>query len=970
MAHLATGSVARQLESLFDGSSVAGMTDRELLDRYTARRAAIREPAFSALVARHGPMVLGVCRQVLGDRHHAEDAFQAVFLVLASKARSIRNADLLGSWLYGVALRTAHREKARLVRVRRNEEGDAADGPGAIALGDLTASPADVAAMAREHAEILHDEVARLPKPFRSAIVLCYFEGIALDEAARRLRWPAGTLRSRLARARDRLRRRLTRRGVFLPSAALAVALSPRAARALVSPHLCATTARAALNFAAGEAAGGAVSNLAAALAREVLRSMLHHNLIVVALTVLLLGAVAGAAGFLTRAPAMKDAAKSPPRTQLPQGASHREPGTAGAAPGRMLVTGRVLDPVGKPIANATVMVHAGNRLPGQILGSQGIFPVPIGHAGADGTGRFCIDALRTSAAAHHRVGAVAIAPGYGAGWTALDPDAEHPAADITLIPEQVIHGRLFDLRGQPARDVTVTVRALQRLDSRKPNVRDRVEGPVFTLDQAKDLPAWPRPAITDADGRFTLRGAGRGIRVALGVDDMRFAPRTIPIDTDGATDSKPLTIALEPAKIITGLVTYGDTHKPVPHARLTVAARSERQGGSRVTDFQADAEGHYRANPEPRDRFYVSAYPPDGQPYLSATQSFAWPKGAIEHSVDLALPRGILIRGHVTEEGSGKPVAGAAVQYSVHSRPGTDRDNSSIPAATSADGSFALAVPPKPGHLAIRAPSDDYVSQEIGNRLLFEGQPGGRRLYSHAFIACDPIPGNAGLELHVVVRRGTVIQGRVIGPDGQPVHDAWLFSRVILRWSISPLRSWTARECGHARGGRFALHGIDLDSAYPVYFLEPSRMLGATAQISGKSAGGPPVVVGLQPCGAAKARLVNADGKPIAMPLPPEFVTMIVTPGQLSKVVQSDSGQLLADEAWLSEVDPVNHANALVSDAEGRIEIPVLIPGATYRIIDRTTVRDPGGPQLRKEFQVRSGEMLDLGDIRIEKPQ
>ncbi len=238
MAHLATGSVARQLESLFDGSSVAGMTDRELLDRYTA----LALPLGNRPSA-HWSRGTGRWCWASAARSWATGTMRRMpFRQSSSSWRPrLARSETPTCWEAGSMewrLRTAHREKARLVRVRRNEEGDAADGPGAIALGDLTASPADVAAMAREHAEILHDEVARLPKPFRSAIVLCYFEGIALDEAARRLRWPAGTLRSRLARARDRLRRRLMRRGVFLPSAALAVALSPRAARALVSPHL------------------------------------------------------------------------------------------------------------------------------------------------------------------------------------------------------------------------------------------------------------------------------------------------------------------------------------------------------------------------------------------------------------------------------------------------------------------------------------------------------------------------------------------------------------------------------------------------------------------------------------------------------------------------------------------------------------------------------------------------------------
>lgn len=134
MTPLATGSVVRQIESLFDGSAVAGLTDRQLLERFTTQRDAGAEVAFTAMVARHGPVVLGICRQVLGDRHHAEDAFQAVFLVLACKARSIRNPDLVGSWLYGVALRTAHKVKTRLGHRRKIEEGDAMSVSGAVTM--------------------------------------------------------------------------------------------------------------------------------------------------------------------------------------------------------------------------------------------------------------------------------------------------------------------------------------------------------------------------------------------------------------------------------------------------------------------------------------------------------------------------------------------------------------------------------------------------------------------------------------------------------------------------------------------------------------------------------------------------------------------------------------------------------------------------------------------------------------------
>src|ERR1700677_3598674 len=111
MSDLATRSVARQLGALFEGGSAAGLSDRQLLERFAAAR---DEAAFAAMVALHGPMVLGVCRQILVDHQHAEDAFQAVFLVLARKSRSVRDPDLLSNWLYGIALRTARKARARL----------------------------------------------------------------------------------------------------------------------------------------------------------------------------------------------------------------------------------------------------------------------------------------------------------------------------------------------------------------------------------------------------------------------------------------------------------------------------------------------------------------------------------------------------------------------------------------------------------------------------------------------------------------------------------------------------------------------------------------------------------------------------------------------------------------------------------------------------------------------------------------
>ena len=206
MASVASGSFVRQISSLFESGSVAGMSDRQLLDRFTAQRDAAAEAAFSALVKRHGPMVLGVCTELVGDRHHAEDAFQAVFLILAKKARSIRDPDVLGNWLYGVSVRTCRQTKARLALRHKNEE--------AVSMLNATSGEAvpsvEQAFLARQQAEVLHDEIERLPRAFRLPVVLCYLEGLTVHEAARRLHCSHGTVRSRMARRATKLRRRLT----------------------------------------------------------------------------------------------------------------------------------------------------------------------------------------------------------------------------------------------------------------------------------------------------------------------------------------------------------------------------------------------------------------------------------------------------------------------------------------------------------------------------------------------------------------------------------------------------------------------------------------------------------------------------------------------------------------------------------------------------------------------------------------
>jgi RNA polymerase sigma factor (sigma-70 family) len=952
--------VVQQIVSLFDVGSVAGLSDRQLIERFVNHRDPGGEAAFAALVARHGPMVTGVCRQILCDLHQAEDAFQAVFLVLARKAGSIQNPDLLGNWLYGVALRTARKAKVRLARQHKNERNHALSG------ASLESNvPAGRSAIDREQAELLHDEIERLPSDFRLPIVLCYFEGLPLDEAAQRLRWREGTLRSRLARARDKLRRGLKRRGIVLPASALSTVLGARPVSAAISSPFCAVTTRAAVDFAAKAAAGGTAS----ALANEVLRSMLVHKLKLTVLALLFLGAIASGAASVALAPARQAAKPDVRHVAAQPDELNPNPG-----PGRMFVVGRVLDPQGKPVPGASVMVYARSTIYRPAASAERAFAKQLGRASCDGSGRFRVDVPRTSSSRHDGFGAVALAPGYGVAWVDLDPDADQPPADIALRLEQVIRGRLLDLQGQPARDVKLSVAAIRRVLPTAPNPPfENFQGPAFAWTHPDDLPGWPSPAITGTDGRFILHGVGPGLRVYLSLVDPRFASEVIEINTDAASAAQPLHFALQPVRTVTGRVTYADTGKPIPHARVTVYGIGYRNGVMvpPITTV-ADAEGLFRVNPG--SSVNVSAYPPDGQPYLGTSKSVPWPKGAITHSIDFELPRGVMMRGKVTENGSGRPISAAIVTF--HPRRTANERSSppgSRPVETRADGSFELPVLPRSGYLTVQAPTEDYVLHELDEGLLIFGQPGIQRVYAHAFVACDPKPDGDSKEVvdvKAVLQPSVTVKGQVVGPDGEPVVDIWMLSRIHLDPSRPLLRNWRGDYHGTARNGRFELHGLDPDSEVPVSFFEPNRKLGATVRISGKRAGGAPFGVNLERCATATARLVGPGGKPLAGFQNPALISMVVTPGEFSGIKARKDGTTLADQAILTTIDPINYLNAPAADAQGRIVFPALIPGSTYCISDQTTARTSEGPQLRKEFTVKPGERLDLGDIVIEKPQ
>ena len=268
MAGAPSRGVWKQLDELLGFGAWGQIGDDELLGRFVAgRRDESAEAAFAALVERHGPMVLGVCRRVLGDRHEAEDAFQATFLVLVRKAGAIARREQLANWLHGVASRTALDARARTDRRRAREQR-------AFAMSPAAAGPDDAPERGELRA-VLDEELARLPASYRGAVVLCELDGLSRQAAARRLGIPEGTLSSRLARAKDLLRHRLTRRGLAPSIVALEAVLSREARALILPPSLAGSTIQAATRVAAGASLAQAVSASVVTLTQGALHTML-----------------------------------------------------------------------------------------------------------------------------------------------------------------------------------------------------------------------------------------------------------------------------------------------------------------------------------------------------------------------------------------------------------------------------------------------------------------------------------------------------------------------------------------------------------------------------------------------------------------------------------------------------------------------------------------------------------------------
>ncbi len=940
---MARATAVMQLIRSAPSADGCGANDRDLLRRFADEN---DQAAFAALVRRHGGMVLGVCRRALSNLHDAEDACQATFLVLARKAKGTRWQPSVANWLFATARKVARNDRVGAQRRARREVRAAV--PEAVPPVDRMTGAELLAA--------LDEELDRLPPWYREPLVLCYLEGLTRDEAALRLGVPAATLKTRLERGRKRLGDALARRG-WAPGAGL-LALAATSPAGAAPPRLVERVLA---------AARGSPRAAVAALAEEVAVNGLVNKSVLLVLS--LAGAAALGIGLGSGPPRV---AGQRPDTRPPAKVDRPPASPSKEETAEVTVSGRVLDPGGKPVAGAKVFFAR------YILAGRDKPPLPA-TVTSDAEGRFRLRVSRTGHQADHekarwmRGAVVALAPGFGHSWVGADNAEALTNVTVKLVKDVPIEGRVVDLQGRPIAGASVQVRSVGfRQDG------GDLKGFVDALraGQWPFGPLWPgtrvgpallgltRPAVTGADGKFRLNGISGECLVGL-----RFAGPTIEttdvfaLTRPGPTirvppkkdDLRPRTFvfhgstfdhAAAPTRPIEGAVRDKDTGKPI--AGVTIRARLSATLGpvdsNPYLDATTDAEGRYRLVGLSRESGHrLMVLPGPGQPYLPATRTLRAAPGLGPVTADFGLKRGVLIRGRVTDRETGRPVA-ALVRYGAfvdNPEARALRDCEYIEVRTADDGSFTLLGLPGRGLLAAKAADLEqegrYVMAAGADRI--KGPLFGEDNYNTEPSAIDPREFNTLAEINpaggagsvvrdLVLDPGKTVTGTFVDPDGKPVKGVSIDNVRGVWFNVKDLPT-----------AQFRIPGFDPKHPRAFFFHHHGKNLGAAAIFKGDEP--MPVTVRLQKCATVTGRLVDDDGLPRG-----GWITGHVHRGQLT----------------IKDVGRGFGMQGIGKD--GRFRMEGVIPGLRIGIMagKNTSIFDTLVPELT----LKPGEVRDLGDVKV----
>jgi RNA polymerase sigma factor (sigma-70 family) len=731
-------------------------TDADLLARFFAGD----EGSFAALVHRHGRMVLGVCRRVLGNEHDAEDACQATFLILAQKVRTICKRESLGSWLHGVAFRVSSDLRRKLHRHAMQPLPPEVSGAeqGAVRVLEW-----------QELFQALDEELALLPDRYRTPLVLCYLEGLTRDEAATRLGWSLNGFRGRLERGREMLRRRFCRRGLTLPVAILATGLVETAAQAAVPAYLIVRTVKSALLVTRGVAP--ATLGLPELVGEILLKGTTMGTPASVfalslkkALLLLTLGAAlvtGGSVLYRTCFGPSRDAswaADQPLETLAPED--------------MVELSGRVLDPDGRPAIGAKLHIVStfrsgfGDGTPRGTTGPDGMFRISVPRA-----------ALALHLAADQPVSILATSPGLGMAWSAASScltknnPTGSPIPELRLVKDDVpLHGQVETPEGMPIAGAKVSLEAVWA------NAKDDLTSWVEAINQNKNFSdarqhvpneltgpglAQMLSVRTDRTGQFRLPGIGRSRVVVLRITGPALAAVTVLARTEpgarlnvnslgnffwpqalGCFGSE-IVLSATPSRPIVGTIRDLDTGKPIAGA----VVQSHQFAGSHIqgTDTlqtHTDAAGYYQLDGMPigTGNMVLVRTPPDVA-YLPSAVTVDTSRGEGPVTCDIQVKHGIWAVGRVLDADTGRPLSANIDYYCLPTNPhAAEAPGFTFAYAAGAlyhtedDGRFRVPVLAGPGVLAARLQGKEIYVPVPGShmqRALFHRTFQGNRSYA-----------------------------------------------------------------------------------------------------------------------------------------------------------------------------------------------------------------------------------------------
>jgi RNA polymerase sigma factor (sigma-70 family) len=954
MATAQLGTLLRHIRKLG-----APATDHQLLDAFSTRG---DEAAFAELVGRHGPMVLRVCRRVLGHEQDAEDAFQATFLVLARHTTAIRKREAVAAWLHGVAYRTAMKARRTAAR-RRNHEAQLRQLPPRSASGPSW----------DEVQGVLDEEISRLAEPFRAAFVLCTLEGKTKAEAAGDLGCKEGTVSSRLMRARKLLQQRLSRRGIHLGAvlgALSATALSPALAQAAVR-----------VGLQAGQKAG-AIPASVAALTVEVGGALVSAKARVAAAVVIALGLCAAA---LTRQALATRSSEGAAAAPAPQPKAPPSPQAARDDKDEVTFRGRVLDPAGKPVVGAKIYLY----YPAAPKVSA------AAHATSDAEGRFRFGVRR---AEFMRPGGedtsgqavpMAVAEGFGLGLPPLGAEGGFADKEVTLrLADDVpLDGRVLDLQGKPVAGATVRVRGIRvprdgdlesfqdALQTHKAgyDVQNGMLAGLHNDGSGIDFDSLFAPIISDADGRFRLRGIGRERVADVLIEGptieskyvyalTRPGPRIeVPSHHKGLGPSVVMTHygssfdhVAPPSKPVVGVVRDKDTGKPIAGAVVKPYMLAGDSWETRLA-FRAvtGKDGRYRITGMPRGKdgsLYV--WPPDDQPYLAMIREAVETPGLEPVTVDFALKRGVWIDVRLTDKVTGKPVAGS-IAYNVfldnpHLKEFPGLLTPSGRHTNADDGRLRVAGLPGRGLIAVRAADTRYrvatgadKIKDRDNDVIHVTPSMVIPKHTHA-VAEVKVPQGAGsFAVEVVLDPGRTLAGTVLDPDGKPLAGAQVngldeFAHWYSHWT--PLAT-----------AQFTVTGLGSGRPRVVQFTHPAKGLAGFLVVQGDEKG--PLRVTLGPAVTLTGRVVTHDGRP-------------AVGGHIESI---NTDWFSGNHVFPTPADIGTFPRPQWTDKDGKFRIAGLAAGLKYNLYYNSGgfARRIIGPKS-EDLSIKLGRTTDLGNVVV----